>query len=86
MDDRSDQDIPIVTAQASDNSRLPEEFPQQPPGNYDEDAYLRAFPDVAQAISDGICTSPLQHYMDHGRHENRLSHHSLSSHPERTTA
>jgi GT2 family glycosyltransferase len=76
MDDRSDQDIPIVTAQASDDSRLPEEFPQQPPGNYDEDAYLRAFPDVAQAISDGICTSPLQHYMDHGRHENRLSHHS----------
>jgi GT2 family glycosyltransferase len=76
MDDRSDQDIPIVIQQASDDSPLLEDMSEQAAGNFDKDVYLRAFPDVAQAISDGICTSPLQHYIDHGRQENRLSHHS----------
>lgn len=43
------------------------------PDTFDEDIYLRAFPDVAQAIAEGICSSPLHHYMEHGRHEDRIS-------------
>ncbi len=43
------------------------------PEGFDEDMYLRAFPDVAQAIAEGICASPLHHYMEHGRHEDRIS-------------
>lgn len=50
-----------------------DELPEPAPDSFDEDTYLRAFPDVAQAIADGICNSPLQHYMDHGRHEDRIS-------------
>ena len=52
---------------------LPDEIAETVPDGFDEDIYLRAFPDVAQAISDGVCTSPLQHYMEHGRHENRIA-------------
>ena len=43
------------------------------PDDFDEDTYLQAFPDVAQAIADGSCSSALQHYMDHGRYEDRIS-------------
>ncbi|MBN8900024.1 MAG: hypothetical protein J0H57_03240, partial [Rhodospirillales bacterium] len=44
------------------------------PAAFDELLYLQAFPDVATAIEAGICESPLQHYLEHGRHEDRLSH------------
>jgi len=53
-----------------------DELPDLVPVAFDEEIYLRAFPDVAQAIADGVCESPLQHYMEHGRHEDRISHHS----------
>jgi GT2 family glycosyltransferase len=76
MDNRSDHDIPVVTEQASDASLISGDLAEAPPPNFNEDAYLLAFVDVAQAISKGVCTSPLQHYMEHGRHENRLSHDS----------
>jgi len=65
----------MVTEQTSDASQPLGDPSAQAPSNFDKDAYLLAFPDVAQAISEGVCTSPLQHYMDHGRQENRLSHH-----------
>jgi len=58
----------MVTDPASDVAPL-----QEAPEAFDEEAYLHAFPDVAQAISDGICTSPLHHYQLYGRHENRLT-------------
>ena len=76
MDNPSDQDIPVVAAQDPDDILIAEDMSEPVPPDFNEEAYLLAFPDVAQAISDGICTSPLQHYMDHGRHENRLFHHS----------
>lgn len=41
-------------------------------GEFDETAYLAAFPDVAEAISGGVCQSPWQHYMEHGQRESRL--------------
>lgn len=44
-----------------------------PPDNFDERAYLEAFPDVAQAIESGRCVSALQHFQRHGQVENRLS-------------
>jgi hypothetical protein len=53
-----------------------EEPPELAPDDFDEDTYLRAFPDVAKAIADGVCTSSLRHYMDHGRHEDRIAHYS----------
>ncbi len=63
----------MVTDPAPDSAPQREESQEAAPDDFDEDAYLQAFPDVAQAISSGICTSPLQHYQAHGRHENRLS-------------
>ena len=73
MDSRNDQDIPFVAEQASDASLTSEESTDDAPPNFDEDAYLLAFPDVAKAVSEGVCRSPLQHYMEYGRHENRLA-------------
>lgn len=43
------------------------------PDNFDERAYLEAFPDVAEAIESGKCASALQHFQRHGQVENRLS-------------
>jgi GT2 family glycosyltransferase len=47
--------------------------PAPPPDNFDEQAYLEAFPDVAQAIESGKVASALQHFQRHGQLENRLS-------------
>ncbi len=52
-------------------SRVPASLPDIE-GNFDEDAYLRAFPDVAQAMERGELTSGLQHYLLAGRAERRL--------------
>lgn len=41
-------------------------------GSFDEETYIRAFPDVAQAIARGELTSGLQHYLLAGRMERRL--------------
>jgi GT2 family glycosyltransferase len=41
-------------------------------GNFDEHTYIRAFPDVAQAIDRGELESGLQHYLLAGRAEGRL--------------
>jgi hypothetical protein len=38
----------------------------------DEEWYLRQYPDVAKAISDGGAKSAKQHYVDNGYFENRL--------------
>jgi GT2 family glycosyltransferase len=38
---------------------------------FDESAYVRAYPDVAQAISDGAIASADEHYLIHGRAEGR---------------
>jgi GT2 family glycosyltransferase len=46
--------------------------PAAPPG-FDEAAYLRAFPDVREAIEAGERRSALDHYLDCGQHEKRLS-------------
>lgn len=43
-----------------------------PPSGFNELAYLSAFPDVAEAIANGLCNSPLHHYLEHGRLEDRL--------------
>jgi len=43
------------------------------PEGFDEPAYLKAFPDVAEAIQSGEWTSALHHYRVHGVGENRLA-------------
>jgi hypothetical protein len=48
-----------------------------PPGpgeplDFDEEWYLRRYPDVAKAVSEGRGKSGLQHYLVHGRREGRL--------------
>ena len=43
------------------------------PSDFDANAYLRAFPDIAQAVSDGIWQSPWQHYRQFGYIEGRLT-------------
>jgi GT2 family glycosyltransferase len=48
-----------------------------PPGveaDFDEEAYLRAYPDVAAAVGRGELQSGLQHYLMAGRAERRLDH------------
>jgi GT2 family glycosyltransferase len=46
---------------------------QDVPAGFDEDAYLRAFPDVARAIKAGERRSALDHYLECGQQEGRLS-------------
>jgi len=36
---------------------------------FDEDEYLKTFPDVAEAIKNGLFASPLEHWRLHGRQE-----------------
>jgi GT2 family glycosyltransferase len=40
-------------------------------GMFDENAYVRAYPDVAQAITEGSIVSADEHYLIHGRAEGR---------------
>jgi phytanoyl-CoA hydroxylase len=42
---------------------------------FDAEFYLRAYPDVAEAIRAGVCQSALDHYLSHGRTEGRLGTH-----------
>jgi GT2 family glycosyltransferase len=44
-----------------------------PPEDFDESAYLAAFPDVAGSIKAGKLRSALHHYQFHGRREGRLA-------------
>lgn len=69
----NDQVSLVVTDSASDIAPHQEDPEEKSLEDFDEEAYLQAFPDVAQAIADGRCVSPLQHYEMHGRHENRLT-------------
>jgi GT2 family glycosyltransferase len=76
MPDPAEPDI-VTAADAEPNPDRHLELPAEPvPSSFDEEIYLRAFPDVAKAIADGVCASPLQHYLEHGQFEDRLSHHS----------
>ncbi len=54
-------------------ARVKHDAPVPPPDNFDEEAYLEAFPDVAEAIQSGHYASALQHFQHHGQVENRLS-------------
>ena len=73
MADHLDQDIQDIPNLGSPNPDEADDGFDAVPDTFDEDIYLRAFPDVAQAIADGSCTSPLHHYMEHGRHEDRIA-------------
>ncbi len=73
MADHEDQDIQDITDLGSPNPEHRDDGLDAIPDTFDEDIYLRAFPDVARAIAEGICTSPLHHYMEHGRHEDRIA-------------
>src|SRR4051812_41991057 len=57
----------------ADSERPSERVIEEAPIGFDAAIYLRAFPDVARAISEGIWSSPLQHYLEHGRREDRTS-------------
>ena len=39
--------------------------------NFDENAYLSANPDVAEAVRLGVLASGWEHYVRHGHRENR---------------
>src|SRR5579863_7603666 len=63
----------LDTADAGNSNRDDGASPAtQGPVNFDEVAYLAAFPDVVEAIRDGHATSAFDHYQLHGRRENRL--------------
>lgn len=40
---------------------------------FDEEWYLRAYPDIAKAVHDGILSSGFEHYKKYGRMEGRLA-------------
>lgn len=52
---------------------LPASADTAPREDFDESAYLAAFPDVAGSIKDGQFSSALRHYESYGRHEGRLA-------------
>jgi hypothetical protein len=56
--------------QRGDNRASPAEEPVDP--DFDEATYLRAFPDVADAVRRGMLVSGLAHYLQAGRAEMRL--------------
>ena len=58
-----DQDLPLSLA-AGD--------PSDPDTDFNEAAYLHAFPDIAAAVKRGEVASALDHYLLNGRDENRL--------------
>jgi len=41
---------------------------------FNEQRYLAAFPDIAEAVKSGVWASAREHYFEHGRQEARLSH------------
>jgi hypothetical protein len=49
----------------------PDTTPPQAVGGFNEELYLLANPDVAQAVARGQFSSGRQHYNRHGRHEGR---------------
>ncbi len=42
------------------------------PLEFDEEWYLRRYPDIAKAVAEGHVKSGLEHYLSHGRREGRL--------------
>lgn len=57
----------VVTQPATDDLYGP------PPPEFDEIAYLEAYPDIAKAVRSGGWSSGLHHYRVYGARENRLS-------------
>jgi hypothetical protein len=49
--------------------------------NFDENWYISQYPDVRLAIAAGKFSSPLSHYVSHGRHEGRHPAMTLSDQP-----
>jgi hypothetical protein len=47
--------------------------------NYNEEAYLLAFPDIASAVSNGIIPNGYAHYNPYGKNEGRLSNQNYIS-------
>jgi hypothetical protein len=80
MDSRRDQNTFGVTGHESEGAARLEDTVDRVLSTlddvlspFDEDTYLRAFPDVEKAVSGGLYKSALQHYIEHGQREDRLS-------------
>lgn len=64
-----------LTSNLPRRDELASYVPSSEPGiedSFDENTYIRAFPDVAKAVERGELTSGLQHYLLAGRAERRL--------------
>lgn len=66
-------DPSIVIDTQPESSRPAEDASEQGAVAFDENDYLVAFPEIAIAICAGTYASAWQHYMEHGKRENRLS-------------
>jgi len=64
---------PSITYDGFESSRLAKDPAMQDAVVFDEDDYLVAFPELAIAISAGTYKSATQHYIEHGKRENRLA-------------
>src|SRR5262245_59414663 len=43
-----------------------------PPFDWDEEWYVRRYPDIAEAVAHGRLSDPLLHYLEHGKEEGRF--------------
>lgn len=75
----ADVEKPIAQGVGSTEHSVPEAQPNEDgellkdePLQFDEEWYLRRYPDVARAIEEGRGKSGLEHYLAHGRSEGRL--------------
>jgi GT2 family glycosyltransferase len=69
---RDQKKIASVTERTSEGAPRSNDAVNRAPSPFDEDAYLRAFPDVEKAVSEGLWKSALHHYKEHGEREQRL--------------
>ena len=59
-----------MATQSGPQQNLP--GPARPGAEFDENAYLAAFPDISAAVASGYCSSALSHFIEHGSDEGRL--------------
>lgn len=70
--DEADGDDAALETEPGDAAEIPAEAAEAVDPDFDETTYLRAFPDIAEAVRRGVLTSGLEHFRRAGRAEARL--------------
>ena len=70
--DEADGDDAAMATEPGDAAEFAAETAEAVDPDFDETTYLRAFPDIAEAVRRGVLTSGLEHFRRAGRAEARL--------------